>query len=180
MTNKKTIGILITSSIIGILASAIYQRFYDLFFYSVFLGTITTTASAYIFLRVFTQKVKDLNIQKFLLTSTASLLTFSFLSTIPLTLDRSYSVWILKSLRNYEIQDQRVTEEKIIENSVVFFSPAQKELDRRLYEQLKIGNIAKTKNGEIILTNKGRLIAEVNSLIGAIYELNPKYTKLDK
>ncbi len=141
---------------------------------------MTTTTLSCFFIWATARKAKIPNMQKFLITSTASLLTFSFLSTIPLTLDRSYSVWILKNLRNYEIQNQKITEDEIIQDSVKFFSPAEKELNRRLSEQLKIGNIEKKKNGEVKLTSKGRAIAELNSLIGDIYELNPKYTKLNK
>lgn len=131
-------------------------------------------------MRTNTRKTKDPSMQKFLVVSTATLLTFSFLSTIPLTLDRSYSVWVLKNLRNYEVQNQKITEKEIIQDSVKFFSPAEKELNRRLSEQIRIGNIEQNHEGEIKLTNKGTVIAELNSFIAMIYKLNPKYTKLDK
>jgi hypothetical protein len=105
----------------------------------------------------------------------AGLFTFSFLSTIPLTIDRSYSVWLLKTVSQAEDRGDKLTETDLIEKSVDFFSEENGQLKRRILEQQKIGNIK--AGSEIQLTNKGKLITEINGIVGKIFRLDPKYSQ---
>lgn len=57
-----------------------------------------------------------------------------------------------------------------------FFRPENKEIRRRIEEQVFVGNL-EFKNGEVILTKRGRFQVFVNDLIAYIFDLNLKYVR---
>ena len=106
------------------------------------------------------------------------LMTFSFLSTIPLTIDRSYSVWLLKNVADAESSNKDLSYMALIEKSETFFSQSNGQLTRRIREQERIGNIKVASSGTIELSQRGRFVVKLNELIGIVFGLDPRYSKL--
>jgi hypothetical protein len=133
-----------------------YQRINNLFFYNVFIGSI---GSGLFSLLLFKSTKKYLLIEKpfrpFLFVISV-LLSFSFLSTIPLTIDRSYSVWILKYVSESSASNQNLSAKILTNESLKFFSESNGQLSRRIAEQERLGNIISGESGEIKITWKGR------------------------
>ena len=165
----------LTSVFLGLIASIVGQQINEFFFYNVFLGSIVSIAAMTILLWRFAPSSPTSRHLNTCLAIIAGLLTFSFLSTIPLTIDRSYSVWLLKTVSQAEDKGEKLTETDLTEKSVNFFSEENGQLRRRILEQQKIGNI--TVGSEIKLTNKGKLVTELNGIVGKIFRLDPKYSQ---
>jgi hypothetical protein len=103
------------------------------------------------------------------------LLAFSFLTTIPLNIDRSFSVWMIKNL--YE-GDRTYSISGIETLTAEFFVPSSGEIKRRLIEQEELGNLTIGNKGEVTLTKKGEILARINSLIGQVFALSSKYSRI--
>lgn len=104
----------------------------------------------------------------------SSLATFSFLATIPLNIDRSFSVWMLST--QTPSPGSAPVELSELESSLsLFFDEESGELDRRVEEQLALGNIQLHQTG-VTLTARGELLVASFREISRFYELNPKYT----
>ena len=101
-----------------------------------------------------------------------ALLSFSFQSTVPLNVDRSFSVWMINQLSS-EISGENLTE--IEKDASEFFSPEGGEILRRLNEQISLGNI-KNDNSVISLTDRGKRVWYLNRLISIFFGLNDKYS----
>lgn len=98
---------------------------------------------------------------------------FAFVMTFPVTVDRSFSVYMLSSLYNNKVQGNTITKHelsKIVED--YFFS--QSLVDKRVHEQLATGSITIDKNDVITMTNKGELIVNLNKIIGNTFNLDIK------
>lgn len=168
------------SFVLGLVVAAIFQRINGLFFYSVFIGSIATVLIAFVLMKIDKGRNSYDKTVHFFVPLTSCLLVFSFLATIPLTIDRSYSVWILKTARVAEQDSQKLMYDEMITKSVNFFSPKNGQLQRRLLEQSRIGNLEVKETGEVVLTNKGRVIARINALIGQLFGLDPTYSSTAK
>jgi hypothetical protein len=168
----------IASAIVGIAFAAMFQRLNGMFFYNVFIGTILSGAASFLFFKLATKKAYAENFVRPYAVIISALLCFSFLSTIPLTIDRSYSVWLLKYAAEAEFQKKTINKEVLIRESTDFFRPSNGQLDRRIDEQIRIGNFKIGKDDVIKLSNKGLLSAKLNNLIGIIFGLEPKYSRL--
>lgn len=107
----------------------------------------------------------------------AGMLLFSFLSTIPLNIDRSFSVWILKSMKIAQSNNTNLNESTIELSASEFFSPQSGEILRRVKEQIGLGNIALDAMNNLKLTSQGQFQVKLNQLIGRFFHLNPKYSK---
>lgn len=108
---------------------------------------------------------------KFFIPATSTLLTFSILFTLPINVDRSFSVWLLNNLEGKELSLSQA-ELKFSE----FFKPSSGEIVRRIQEQISIGNIEKTKSGSIQLSERGSFLISVFKMIRIFFHLNSKYT----
>jgi len=170
--------VILFSVLIGALSTAILQRFQNLFFYNLFLGTFVSFLSSYILFRVSDKNFQIDHLNKVLVGLVSGLITFSFLATIPMTIDRSYSVWMLKSIYESEDRNRILTYSEFETKSVSFFSPNNGQLNRRIEEQLKIGNIEVQRFNKLALTDRGRFITHLNSIIGQIFGLDPEYSRL--
>ena len=167
------------SSLVGISSTAIFQRFINMFFYSIFLGVFTSLISSLLLFR-FTKGIFHVaKISRPYVLVVTVLLSFSFLSTLPLTIDRSYSVWLLKHLAEAEMAGVIIDKTNLSEDSVKFFSITNGQLSRRVDEQERIGNFEETTNGVIQITHKGMILARLNNLIGIVFGLEPKYSRLE-
>lgn len=166
------------STIVGMGFAAIFQRFNGIFFYNVFIGTLLSGLTSLFIFKLSLQKKCTENIIRPYAAIISALLCFSFLSTIPLTVDRSYSVWLLKYAAVAEQEKIIINKQVLIQESVNFFSVKNGQLDRRIEEQMRIGNLQIEAGGFIKLSDKGLLIAKLNNVIGIIFGLEPKYSSL--
>lgn len=169
---------IITPCTLGIMSAGIGQRLVDLFFYNVFVGTFVSVISSILIMRVFGSRLGLEKYARHYLLTISALLCFSFLSTIPLTIDRSYSVWLLKQVTESQSIGSRVWKAQLIEESTLFFSSQNGQLDRRIAEQVRIGNFKISNSEEVVITAKGKLIARINSVIGVIFGLDSNYSRL--
>jgi hypothetical protein len=97
-----------------------------------------------------------------------------FLSTIPLTVDRSYSVWLLA---RSEISDKEfVTLAKLEADTQNFFIGDGSELKKRMNEQSRLGNLKwNSSYSAVSLSNRGKFQVRFNRLVSSFFGLNPKY-----
>jgi hypothetical protein len=100
-------------------------------------------------------------------------MAFSFLSTIPLNVDRSFTVWTLNQM---SMEKTPISEIRLIEKSTMFFDVSNGEISRRIYEQVRLKNIEKVSGG-VQLTRRGKLQVIFHRVIQEIFNLNSKYTK---
>ena len=164
--------------IIGISSAAILNSKIQFFFYCTFLGSAVAGFSCLGFLvcteRRFKFKVTDStegSLSKVLAIAVATSITFSFLSTIPLNIDRSFSVWMLNRI---SADKTLSSQEKIEKEAELFFSAESGEILRRVNEQLQLGNIERV-NGLITLTGKGNFQVKFHNFIQGVFHLNDKY-----
>ena len=166
------------SFFVGVTIAALLQRVNNTFFYNVFYGTLASMLiSLILLLRIKKIFFMDKNQRGFVLII-SGLITFSFLSTVPLTIDRSYSVWLLKHASELSANGEPFTKASLTNDSVDFFAPANGQLDRRINEQLRLGNLLEVERDKLQLSKKGSLIAKINSFVGRVFDLQPKYSKL--
>ena len=167
------------SFIAGVFIAAALQRMLNLFLYSLAISSVISFGLAYMIFPRFNGKKRFNSDHRIMMSMIASLLAFSFLATVPLTIDRSFSVWLLKNIYTLEKNQLRVTPELLERDSVAYFSPENGELRRRFLEQAEVGNLQRNRNNEISLTSRGKLIVQINSFIGIFFGLDPKYSRLD-
>lgn len=110
--------------------------------------------------------------KSFLLSFTTALMIFTFLATVPLNLDRSFSVWMLN--QTFESEGQLSVKELEKEASQ-FFAPSGGEIKRRINEQISLGNL-EVINSQVELTIRGKLTWKINRIISEFFGLNEKYT----
>lgn len=160
----------------GLFAAKFIHHYVQIFFYVCFLSSIFTLIFA-IFLTCcvsfFGRDGKSMIEEKSILYGLiSSLIVFSFLATVPLNLDRSFSVWMLN--QTMESERSLSLPELEIEASQ-FFSPSGGEIRRRVNEQISLGNLV-INNSQVELTERGRFTWRVNQLISDFFGLNKKYT----
>lgn len=166
------------SAVLGISIAAVFQRLNGMFFYNVFIGAIFSGLMSYVSFKViFRNKPGKSEIRPYV-TVISVLVSFSFLSTIPLTVDRSYSVWLLKYAVETQQAGKTIDLYELNVESTNFFSTANGQLDRRIKEQVRIGNFKLVDKNVIEVSRKGLFLAKMNSLIGVLFGLEPKYSRL--
>jgi hypothetical protein len=166
------------SALLGISLSAVLQRFNNIFFYNVFIGSIFSGTVSFYLAKMTKRKYYIEIITRAYIIIISVLLSFSFLSTVPLTIDRSYSVWLLKHVTEAQYAGTVIDRETLIEDSIDFFSAENGQLNRRIDEQVRIGNLEILDTETIQASSKGMLLAEINNLVGIIFGLEPKYSQL--
>lgn len=167
--------------LVGILVAAVLNRILDFFFACVFTGSATGALATYLVLSMRTGKSEIFRVNypthsilRFVSTMLTSFMLFSFLSLLPLNIDRSFSVWTLNEMSKNETQLNRVSIEKMAEE---FFAQGSGEISRRIDEQIQLGNLSE-KLGKIELTPRGRFQVQVHRIIATIFALNKKYTSI--
>ena len=170
----------IISLITGLCIAAGCQRLNSLFFYNVFLGALFSGLTSLLVFQITKKKNNiELSLRPYIIII-CTLLSFSFLSTVPLTIDRSYSVWLLKLVVETENSGVPVDKGKLLADSIEFFNASNGQLTRRIEEQTRIGNLQTNELGQVQTTTKGKIIAKINSIIGIIFGLDAKYSRLVK
>ncbi len=87
-------------------------------------------------------------------------------------------MWLLKHASELSVDNKQIPLTALTEDSIKFFAPENGQLDRRIQEQVRLGNLEKVEPGAVQITKKGKLIAKLNSFIGWIFSLQPKYSRL--
>lgn len=167
-----------TGVVVGLVSAALINREIEFFFYSALIGTVFSGISCLIALLVsqFFQKSTFPTIESRLVTqvlaiSLSSTISFSFLTLVPLNIDRSFSVWMLNEIsKNEHLYSLKQIEEK----AQNFFTPSNGEIGRRVNEQIRLGNI-KVLDDKLLLSRRGESQTKFHRLIRFIFALNKKY-----
>ena len=170
----------ISGVVFGITLAALLNRFLDLFLWCVFLGAIAAGALTLI-LNISSRKGEsrfssDPSLNKVvtsLAASLATITTFAFLATLPINVDRSFSVWALNEMDRFGEPQSR---NELILKSANFFSPNSGEISRRINEQIELKNIEVVGN-YLRLTERGKLQVQIHRIIRKVFALNIKYTR---
>jgi hypothetical protein len=161
---------------LGLLLTSFINQIFDFFLLSMLLGSILSTILFYLYgrnvLTFFPSEFKK-QLSGFAALSLISTQLF-FFSLIPLTIDRSFSVWLLTQIEAE--QKGYVTFPELSDKSQIFFIGDGEEIERRYNEQLKIGTLRLIDNDKIVLTSYGNMQVKLNRFIGKVFALNPKYT----
>lgn len=166
----------IANFIAVLIVSAALHRLISTYFYISLLSLPISGLIAYCQFKFFFNKVnfgtkQVTNLVLTLFVGVTSLTSFSFHSTVPLNVDRSFSVWMINQLATSSTNNQVAQVEN---NAAKFFSPQGGEISRRVDEQIALGNIEENK-GFISLTSRGKRIWHVNRLVAEFFGLNTKY-----
>ena len=104
----------------------------------------------------------------------ASLTAFSLLTTVPLNVDRSFSVWML-STQTPGLGSSPAQISDLKSSLSEFFAEDSGEISRRVNEQLALGNIVLGEDG-VNLSSRGEFLVQSLRGISRFYGLNRKYT----
>lgn len=181
--NQHSWGKLFFAILAGVFSSIVcasaLNRFFHFFFYCTFISSIVGCIVTLSILSL--RKVAENNsvtlkfiIDKILILSSciSLLISFSFLTTIPLNVDRSFSVWMINYMND---NDGKKTATELQRDAYVFFAPEKGEIQRRIEEQIRLGNM-EVNDGKIELTSSGKRLAKINKFIRQLFALNSKYT----
>lgn len=160
-----------------LIISAALHRVIPTYFYISILALPISGALAFLQFKFFLREVnfESHQVAKLVLSlfiASSSLLSFSFHSTVPLNVDRSFTVWMINQLGTNP-QVNKLTQ--VEENAAIFFSPKGGEIARRVNEQVSLGNM-KNKDGVISLTSRGKRIWRINRIVSTFFGLNTKYS----
>jgi hypothetical protein len=159
-----------------LLISAGLHRLIPTYFYISVLSAPIAAVIAYLQFRYFfrnvqlgTKQLRNLILVLFMIMS--SLFSFSFHSTVPLNVDRSFSVWMINKIAtDPEMRNFSTLEE----NASKFFSPEKGEIKRRLNEQISLGNLEVVDN-RVELTSSGHRVWKSNRFLASLFGLNKNY-----
>jgi hypothetical protein len=163
----------------GIISSGLLNRSIKFFFTCVFIGSFISALVTFVLFHFIVYKKfrtilekNSLSYIRVLSLAVSTLMTFSFLSTVPLNVDRSFSVWSLNQLYNY---NKPIDRKALLKDGESFFTVENGEISRRLGEQVKLGNVREYK-GKLELTRRGEIQAQFHVLIRKFFGLTEKYT----
>lgn len=168
------------SAIVTVLLAAWIQRLVGVFFYSIIIATVSIFISSLVILAL-VFAIRGQRMETWLRAATASLvgalLAFSFLATVPLNVDRSFSVWSLNQIYKQDKNRAGIPVSTLKQELEAYFSADSGEIDRRLTEQTDIGNISVSEEGKVTLTDQGIRQRNIFFGISAFFGLNPKYAR---
>jgi hypothetical protein len=157
--------------------AALANHLLDFFFISIFvalaLGAFTVPWLFWILLngqprqtRVFVSALSTLTVLS---------LSFSLLATIPLNIDRSFSVWTLANLdARTSPGGGSVHVGDLVQDFEEFFSPSGIQLQRRLEEQQALGNIS-IRGSYVELSPRGKALVRIFAAVGRTFNLHEQY-----
>lgn len=99
-------------------------------------------------------------------------INMSFLIVVPVTLDRSVSVFLLADMYN---RGGVVSSEQLKNDFIQIYVEQYKAIDRRLEEQVKSGNVAVTQNGNYELTTRGSNFIEFSRILASAMNIGDKF-----
>lgn len=119
-----------------------------------------------------------LSIREYLyITIIGFLVVLGFLVSVPLNVDRSFTVWTLNQIVKIDTTSDGLSLESLKTRMATFFSEESSELNRRIEEQILIGNLTMDSKGIVSLTDKGRQTRETFLHISKFFGLNPVYSQ---
>jgi hypothetical protein len=164
--------------VVGMISAAILQRIIGFFFVVIWVATLVgAIVFAFLSRRVF-QQILDFQVKQVARISSliaVVALQLFFLATIPLTVDRSYSVWLLARSEISESKD--VSLAKLSVDTQAFFFGSGSELKKRMDEQVHLGNLNWNSDYKSVsLTKRGEFQVTINRWVANFFALNPKYS----
>lgn len=173
------------SLIFGLIVCAILNRIIEFFYFSALVGVLASLffmvlSSSFVIRRLNLKKEKQVFYastvyHEALVIIVPTLISFAFLFTIPINIDRSFSVWTLSQIERNANMNQELKVTDLKKYMSTFFDENSIELNRRLLEQQKIGNII-VSGDKVRLTDRGRIQVVCNRFISRIFALNFKYS----
>jgi hypothetical protein len=106
------------------------------------------------------------------ITMTSLAVCATFLIVIPVSLDRSVSVFLLGYMKN---MGHPLTRDELTFGLESIYVKKYNAIDRRIDEQLKSGNIKITENGGIALTKQGENFIALSTKIAETLDIDKKY-----
>ena len=160
--------------VISIVATAIHEHAWksDFIFYGYIKHTMRHTllaAISMVMLRMISSRLKKIFDFSTIILSLIIffLVSFSFNRLFPVTIDRSFSIYMIGVL--YKFDSPLPLSELNLIVSKYFHERTM--INKRIQEQLAMGNIA-INNGQIELTKRGKSMVEMNILMGRIFNLD--------
>lgn len=102
----------------------------------------------------------------------------SFLIVIPVTIDRSISVFLLAGIEAETAQGRAVTPERLQSLFVDRYVVGMRQIDRRIDEQSRSGNIV-VEQGEIHLTPRGQDFVGFARMVAEFWGTDPRFVSGD-
>jgi len=167
---------LILSVVVGVLTAAALNRVLPAFLVVSVLSAVLAGALAFFLARSSIRKdenVVSVSAANGFAALSALLVLFAtlFLLTFgPLNVDRSFSVWMLRNVAEQE----KITTPSLTKQASDFFNPSSGEIERRVNEQLNLGNIS-VDDGTVQLTARGEILVRINEAMARFFGLNPNY-----
>ena len=104
----------------------------------------------------------------------AALSFYSFLITIPTLLDRSISIFLLAELKSSPNQSDSL--DHLNRSFIIDYVDGSFQVEKRITEQISIGNLKMLENGNFQLTSRGRFVATINYWLAKLFTVDPRYT----
>lgn len=101
------------------------------------------------------------------------LFSYSFIMTFPVTIDRSFSVYMLGAISSSEKVGHALGLEELSDVTRAYFFN-NRMLQRRINEQIATGTITIDKRNQVTLTNRGKFIVRIYRTIGFLFDLDKK------
>ena len=175
-----SLTIILMSFVIGCLVTILVQSQIQFFFTAMWAGVITGVIVGGLFWLLFTRVSKKQTVSKFdavYVATISGLLLYGFLTSVPLNLDRSFTVWSLNQLYKSSLSGEKLNVSDMKIELSQYFSPESGEIDRRVKEQILVGNLSVSSNGDVTLTEQGKRQRNFFAFMGKIFSLTPKYTQ---
>ena len=101
------------------------------------------------------------------------ILNYSFVLTVPTTIDRSITVFILGGIDSFGSANSSA----ISENFKSVYINEDLQIKRRIQEQLALGNLERSTSipDQYELTNKGKLIVNLHKFFASVFNISPFY-----
>ena len=166
--------------LVGLALAALLSRVLPLFLYVCIVSAVVTGLLAWLLLgRRFLGSTGINGAGTSLIRTLGALLTATFvlflLSFGPLNIDRSFSVWMLRRVAQAE---HPLTVTQTQQMAGAFFGQGSDEIERRILEQERLGNLH-VENDVVTLTTSGKRVVFLNEWLSRIFGLNPKYAQAD-
>ncbi len=164
------IGIFCLFTIIYILSFRINIFNIHIFFYYGILKLLIISIVLIIFLKIYNNIRKIFDIKDIIIiVSLFILINLLFFCMVPVTLERSISIFMLNDMNNMQGMEKEKIEKEFIDKYVY----AYKAFDKRLDEQMATGTISKDDNSnEYYITKKGNVLLNILKIINKIYNVN--------
>ena len=153
--------------------AAILSRFVDSFFLVCNLTLIFSIAIQYFYFKFRSSKKNDINY--FYRTIAVTATSFAFLILGPLNVDRSISVWMLHQIEIQAKSPLELQRDELNQDFQKLFTIDDSEFNKRINEQLRIGNIEIDTNNNIRLSKLGEFQTKLHRMVALFFGLNRKY-----